>query len=83
VTQSPDTSEEIERLLFERYRQMSPRDKVRMVMKLNRAVEAMALAGLRQQYPDATERELRLRLAARLYGRELVLKAFGWDPGDP
>lgn len=62
---------------------MEPRDKVRMVMALNRSVEAMALAGLRLRYPDASERELRLRFAARRYGRELVLKAFGWDPGEP
>lgn len=83
VTQSPDTSEEIDRLVFERYQRMSPREKVRIVMALNRTVEALALAGLRQQYPGASERELRLRLAARRYGRELVMQAFGWDPGEP
>lgn len=83
VPQSPDTSEAVDRLVFERYRQMQPREKVRMVMELNRTVEAMALAGLRMRHPDASERELRLRLAARRYGRELVIQAFGWDPGEP
>lgn len=82
VTQSPDTSEAVDRLLMERYRRMSPNDKLRMVTELNQTVEAVALAGLRQRYPDASERELRLRLAAIRYGRELVLKAFGWDPDE-
>lgn len=82
VTQSPDTSEAVDRLLMERYRKMTPSDKLRMVTELNQTVEAMALAGLRQRYPDAPERELRLRLAAIRYGRELVIKAFGWDPDE-
>lgn len=82
VTQSPDTSEAIDRLLMERYRQMTPSDKMRMVTELNQTVEAVSLAGLRQRYPDAPERELRLRFASMRYGRELVRKAFGWDPDE-
>jgi hypothetical protein len=82
VTQSPDTSEAVDRFLMERYRKMTPSDKMRMVTELNETVEAVALTGLRMRYPDAPERELRLRLAAIRYGRELVIKAFGWDPDE-
>lgn len=79
VTQSPDTSEAVDRLLMARYRQMTPSEKMRMVAELNETVEAVALTGLRLRHPDASERELRLRLATIRYGRELVIKAFGWD----
>jgi hypothetical protein len=83
VPQPADTREEVERRMFERYRQMTPAQKVQMMSVINAAVDAFELAGLRRKYPDDTERELRLRLAARRYGRELVIKAFGWDPGEP
>ncbi len=83
MPQSPPTSEDADRRRFERYRQMTPAEKLHMVAVMNHAVESWALAGLRRRYPDASQRELRLRLAARRYGRELVIKAFGWDPGEP
>jgi hypothetical protein len=83
VTQSPDTSEEIDRLLFERYRQMQPWEKLRMVAEMIETAEVLAFAGLRLRHPDASDRELRLRLAAMRYDRETMIKAFGWDPGEP
>jgi hypothetical protein len=83
VTQSPDTSEEIDRLLFERYRQMEPWEKFRMVAEMMETAEVFAFAGLRLRYPDASERELRLRYAAMRYDRETMIRAFGWDPGEP
>ena len=32
----------------------------------------MALAGLRQDHPNASERELRRLLAQRMYGKQLI-----------
>jgi hypothetical protein len=82
VTQSADTSEEIDRLLFERYRQMQPWEKLRMVAEMIETAEVLAFAGLRLRHPDASDRELRLRLAAMRYDRETMIKAFGWDPAE-
>ncbi|WP_428263644.1 hypothetical protein [Haliangium sp.] len=79
-TQSPDTSEEAERLLFERYRTMEPWEKAQLAAELSRAVDQLALAGLRLRHPDADERELRMRLAATRIDRETMIQAFGWDP---
>lgn len=60
---------------------MSPGEKLRRVLELNRLVEAMAAARIRSQYgADISERELRLRLAALRLDRKTMIKAFGWDP---
>ncbi|MBI4907023.1 MAG: hypothetical protein HY820_25580 [Acidobacteria bacterium] len=37
-------------------------------------------AGLRQQYPEADEREIFLRSAAARLGTELCRKVYGWAP---
>ena len=39
-------------------------------------VRELALAGIRQRFPGASEAELRVRLAVRLYGRVTVARAF-------
>ena len=76
-----DTSPDAERVLIAGYRRMAPADKLRRVVALNRAVEQLARARLRQRYgPDIPERELRLRLGALRLGRSVMIDAFGWDP---
>jgi hypothetical protein len=80
-TQSPDTPPEIEEMLLERYRRMTPQEKLQQVVDLNRAAQQMAAARIRAQYgPDISERELGLRLAALWLDRETMVKVFGWDP---
>jgi hypothetical protein len=79
-TQAMDTDPEVEARLFERYRSMTAAEKLALVGALGRFVEDVAMADLRQRYPDATERENRLRLASRTYDRETMIRAFGWDP---
>ena len=57
-----DTPLEVERVLVEGYRAMSPRQKLERVIALNRALEQLARARLRAQYGEAlSEREIRLR----------------------
>lgn len=77
----PDTSEKIEKMLLEAYDRMSDDELWQQVTELTRAAQQMALVGLREEYPEAGEEELRLRLAALWYGRGLVSKASGWWPG--
>lgn len=80
-TQSPDTPPDIEEMILERYRSMTPREKLALVIDLNRAAQAMAAARIRAQYgPNLPERELHLRLAALWLDRETMIKVFGWDP---
>jgi hypothetical protein len=80
-TQSIDTQPEIEEMLLERYRRMSPLDRLRQVFELNYTVQGMAALRLQAQYgPDLSERELRLRLAALWLDRETMIEVYGWDP---
>lgn len=65
---------------MEIWRAMSPEEKFAVVAELNRDVDRMAAAGVRQRYPQATERELFLRVAALRNGRALSIAAYGWDP---
>ena len=55
---------------------MSPLDKARTVDALTRAVQALALAGIRQRHPGASERECFLRLAALELGRETAVRLY-------
>jgi len=57
---------------------MSPAQKAAGVRAITLAVNALALAALRQQYPRAGRNELLLRLAARRLGEGVVARAYGW-----
>ncbi len=60
---------------------MSPAEKLGRVLDLNRAVEDLARARLRNQYgPNLPEREECLRLAALHLDRETMIRVFDWDP---
>ena len=54
--------------------------KLTLAGEMNRTVQALALAGLRQRYPDDTEEQRRRRLAALLLGWELATRAYGPAP---
>jgi len=80
--QSLDTSEEIDRLQFARYREMSVEERLNIVAQLNAMVQRLAFDAMRERYPNATDDEIWLRLAAARLGRDTVRKVYGWDPGD-
>jgi hypothetical protein len=73
---SADISLDIEDLLVAHWREMSPAQKLALVRSAAGLGTTMALAGLRAQYPGASERELFLRLAVRRFGRETVLAVY-------
>ena len=61
-----DTSPEVEALRFDLYRRMTL------------GACQMAVAGLKQRYPEAGAAELLLRLAVLRLGAETVARAYGW-----
>ena len=65
---------------FELYRRMSPAEKAAGVRAITLTVNTLALAGLRQQYPTASDAELMLRLAVRRLGEDMGARAYGWRP---
>lgn len=80
---SLDTSPAADRIQFERLRAMSPEQRGAILTALTLTVQELALAGLRQRYPVATEDELWLRLAVRRLGADVVQRVTGWTGGDP
>jgi hypothetical protein len=79
-SQSVDTPEEIDRMLFQRYRQMTPGESIERVWELNEWAWERARSGFRRQFPSASERDIELRLAALKHGPQLVARALGRDP---
>jgi len=72
-----DTHPEIEALQIQLLRETPGWRKMEMLAELNAAARLMALAGLRQRHPNASENELRRRLAGLLYGEDLACKVYG------
>lgn len=75
-----DTKPEAMAVLIEGYRKMSAEEKLRKIDELNKFLVALIEAEVRKRYPNADEREIRLRVASRWLPPELMRKAFGWDP---
>jgi predicted component of type VI protein secretion system len=75
-----DTHPKMEALQIRLWRQASPTRKMNILAQLNTSARMLALTGLRSQYPQATETELRRRLADLLLGEELACKVFGETP---
>ncbi len=75
-----DTSPEIQEILIEGYRRMSPQQKLKRVNELTLAVQQLALARIQQQYGNISEKEQQLRLASLWLDRKTMMDVFGWDP---
>lgn len=71
-----DTDGQIERLQIDAWRRMTPAEKAAIVTGLTEAAISLALAGIRDRYPDATPREQFLRLAIVTLGSDLACKAY-------
>jgi hypothetical protein len=67
----------MEALQIKLWRQASPARKMQMLAQLNASAQTLALMGLRSRYPQASESELRRRLAALLLGDETARKVYG------
>ena len=74
---SSDTHPKMEALQIQLWRQSSPTRKMQMLAQLNSSARTLALTGLRSRYPQASEAELRRRLAGLLLGEELAGKLYG------
>jgi len=73
---SHDTSRQAEKMQIEMWRGMSPLLKVQAVSALTRSVLRLSLAGIRQRFPAATDRECKIRLARLTLGFELAGRVY-------
>lgn len=69
-----DTPLDVEARQLERWRTMTCEEKGALITGLCQSVHDLAMAGLRQRYPTASERELFLRMAVLRLGRDLALR---------
>lgn len=58
-------------------REMSPSEKMQLAFEWSEMVRQFAEAGLREKYPQASEREIFLRFARQSLGEELFRKVYG------
>jgi hypothetical protein len=75
-----DTDPEAERVLIELIRATPGGKKIEQIFESIEATRSLAMAGLKSRYPQASEEELKKRLAALVFDRETVIKVYGWDP---
>lgn len=75
-----DTHSKIEAMLVDRWRAMTPGEKLRLVDDLTETGAALSRAGVKMQFPDASVEEVRLRVFARRLDKELMIKVYGWHP---
>ena len=80
LPQSVDTSREADEILFRLYRASGPLGRLRKAAALCVRARRLTMQALASRFPEATEEELRLRLAATYLPRHLVLEVWGWAP---
>ena len=74
---SSDTHPKMESLQIQLLRDAPAWRKLEMLAQLNATARLLALSGLRQRHPMASEAQLRRRLAGLLLGEERAAKAYG------
>jgi len=74
-----DTSPEAWRPLLDIYRRMTPDEKLQRTVDLSTFLRSVCEAGVRAEHPQASEREVFLRVTQRTLGRELFAKVHGSD----
>ena len=79
-TRWSDTTPEAMKVFVELHRRMPVAQKLQMVFEISKMVLGLSAGGVRQRYPQASEREIFLRTAALHLPRELMIRAYGWHP---
>jgi hypothetical protein len=81
-----DTDPRAMEIWLDLLRRMPPGEKLGATLNASQFLLQMYEMGVRRLHPDANDREVLLRVAARHLPRDLVIRAYGWDPqadGDP
>ncbi len=76
-----DTDPRVEAIMLSRLREMPVWRKLELMAQLNDMACQLAMSDLRERYPQASEPELRRRLADLRIGSELAEQVYGPLPG--
>lgn len=77
-----DTSPAARRFYYQHLARLSPAERMAMMSNSTRMVRRFAEAGIRGDHPGISAEELKLRVMARIYGREVVERILGPVPRD-
>ena len=75
-----DTDPRALEVFLQLQREMSPDRKIAAVFQMTELLLRLSEEKERRQNPSAEEREIFLRAATRRLGREMMIRAYGWDP---
>jgi hypothetical protein len=78
-----DTDPRVMEVWLDMLRAKTPGERILMAFELSDFAVRMAESGVRERYPEASEREIFLRSAALRLPRDLMIRAYGWDPQTP
>jgi hypothetical protein len=77
-----DTDPKALEVFLARQRTMTATEKIEAVFQQNELLRRLSEAHERQLHPDATDREIFLRVVAHRLDRETMLRMYGWHPDD-
>lgn len=75
-----DTRPEAQAVLDGLNANLTGAQRLQQMCAMNETLRQLARARILAQYGPMTERDLAMRVAATTLGRDLMVKAFGWDP---
>lgn len=75
-----DTDPRVMKVWNEILRSKTEGERIEICFQLTEFALQMAESGVRARYPEASEREIFLRCAALRIPRDLMIRAYGWDP---
>ena len=75
-----DTTPKALEVFYGIQRRQTPAQKAQTLFRLIDLVQSLTESGVRQRYPNASEREVFLRAASLRIDRDSMIKAYGWDP---
>ena len=75
-----DTDPKARAVFLDLLRKMPPGEKLEAVFGLNRMLLALQESDVRRLYPNASGREVFLRVAARRLDRDTMIRVYAWDP---
>jgi len=79
-TRWSDTDPRAMEVFLDLHRRMTVSEKVARVFEMTEMLFHLSLADVRQHHPEASDREVFLRMVARHLDRELMIQAYGWHP---
>ena len=78
-----DTDPRALEVFLDLQRRLSADRKIALVFQMTETVIRLSEENERKLHPEASDREIFLRAAARRLGRETLIRAYGWDPENP